>query len=866
MKFFLSLLIGCFLACSLSAQKLAGRIVDANEQPIPNATVFIRETKHGIMADEEGEFQAVIEAGDYTLDISSLGFERKTLMVVVPPEGLTLTIQLSEKSVRLREVIVTPGKEDPAYRVMRQVIARAPYHFHQVKSYESDVYFKGNFMMDKIPAIIRSQIKEPELKNLIGKRIVYESQNEIQYTAPDKYEQRVIALATTFPKNFNIDDSAPLFTMILNIYSPQIFGGLMGPGSFSVYKFRLDDIYEEGDHQIYKISIIPRKNNGQLVSGHFYVVQDTWTIQQASLKVSQAGITMHLNLVYHEVKPGAFLPSACEGNMDMSIMGIKGDGHFYASIKYKNLETNDVNIFAKVDTTRTTDQVTAEQKPLTKKQQSDQQKIEELASKEKLTNREAYKMAQLIEKAVEPEEVKEQKRQLEIRPVNSAVVVTRDSLALMYDSTFWNKTRSLPLRDDELLSYRQYDSLRLVHDSLIRADSLKNRTFGKWMSHILLGDNMKFGKKFYISYNGLLRACPEYNFVDGFNIGQRIETGINFDQNRSFSIAPAVYYTTARKEVDFVIEGKLSYAPLRNGNFTVSTGNTTADHAGRNGTGRFYNTLGSILFANNTAKFYQKRFVSVNNEIDLTNGLRLTAGFNYEKRNDLDNNTSWNIRNKEPNDNRPHGRTERMPDHTANIASISLEYTPRYYYSIWNGKKQYRRSDYPTFRLRYNKGFAGSSHINSSFDKLEASFSHTITLNLFNQFDYAASAGAFLSAKQTYFPDYKHFPSNEMFLTDKLFFNSFTMDNYRFATNEKWVQGFATYSSQYILLKQLPFLQRYLFDEAVHLKTLWIPGANHNEAGYSIGFGNVGRIGIFVGFDKLKYEHFGFVLSLPLFY
>ena len=864
MKLFLFLLIESLFVCLLHAQKLTGRIIDVNEQPIPNATVFIRETSHGIMADEQGEFQTVIEAGDYTLDISSLGFERKTVKVAIPPDGLTLAIQLSEKTVRLREVIVTPGKEDPAYRVMRNVIARAPYHFHQVKSYESDVYFKGNFMMEKMPALIKSQIKEPDLKNMIGKRIVYESQNEIQYTAPDKYEQRVTALSTTFPKSLNIDDSAPLFTMIMNIYSPQIFGGLMGTGSFSVYKFQLDDIYEEGNHQIYKIRIIPRKQNGQLASGHFYIVQDTWTIQQANLNISQAGMTMHLNLVYHEVKPGAFLPSACEGNMEMSIMGIKGDGHFYASIKYKTLETNDLHILANIDTTRTVNQDTVEQKPLTKKQQRDQQKMEELAGKEKLTNREAYKMAQLIEKTVEPDEVKEQKRELEIRSINSAIVVTRDSLALMHDSSFWNKTRSLPLRDDELLSYRQYDSLRLVHDSLISADSLKNRTLGKWMSHILLGDNMKFGKKFYISYGGLLTACPEYNFVDGFSIGQRIETGVNFDKNRSFSISPSVYYTTARKEVDYIIDGKLTYAPLRNGIFTVSTGNTIADHAGRTGTARFYNTLTSILLAGNTVKFYQKRFFSVTNEIDLTNGLILTTGFNYEKRNDLDNKTSWNILNKEPNDNRPHGLTEKMPDHDSYTLNISLEYTPRYYYSIWNGKKNYRRSDYPTFRLRYNKGFAGSSHINSSFEKIEASFTHTIQFNLFNQLYYAAGAGAFLSNKQTYLADYKHFPSNELFLTDKLFNNSFTTDNYIFATNEKWVQGFVTYSSQYLLIKQLPFLQRYLFDEAVHLKTLWIPGTNHNEAGYSIGFGGIGRIGVFFCFRKQKYEHLGIILSLPI--
>ena len=787
------------------------------------------------------------------------------MTVVVPPEGLTIAIQLTEKIVELHEVVVTPGKEDPAYRVMRHVIARAPYYSHQVKSYESDVYFKGAIKVDKIPALIRSQIKEPELKNLIGKRMVYESNNEIKYTAPDKYEQRVTALTTTLPKSLDFGDSMPLFSIVMNIYNPTAFGGLMGPGSFSVYKFKLEDIYEEGGHQIYKIRIIPRKNSSQLVNGHLYVVQDSWTIQQANLLLSQTGTTLNLNLTYHEIKPGAFLPSASEGSMEMSLMGIKGDGHFYASIKYNDLETNDgYRGIEGIGGVGDSVQVATEQKPATAKQQKELQKIEELAGKENLTTREAYKMAQLIEKTVEPDEMKEQRQSLEIRSLSSSYIGTRDSLALLRDSTFWNNIRSLPLRDDELQSYRQRDSLRLLADSLKSADSLKNRAPGKWMTRILLGDRIKMGEKYYISYTGLLLACTEYNFVDGFGIGQRIETGVNFDRNRSLSIAPAVYYTTARKAVDYVIDGRLTYAPLRGGILTVSTGNTLSDHAGRDGTARFINTLASIFVAENTAKFYQKQFASITNVVDLANGLRLTAGFNYEKRNDLENNTSWNILNKEPNDNRPHGWAERMPDHEAYTASFALEYKPRYYYRISNGKKQYSHSAYPTFRLSYNKSFAGSSRVNSSFENIETSLSHTVNLNLFSQLYYAADAGVFLSAKQTCLPDYKHFSTNEMFLTGKSFNNSFTIDNYIFATNKRWAQGFITYQSQYFLIKQLPFMQRLLFDEAVHLKTLWIPGANHHEAGYSIGLGDVGRFGVFFGFRKQKYDSFGLVLTLPL--
>ena len=250
--------------------------------------------------------------------------------------------------------------------------------------------------------------------------------------------------------------------------------------------------------------------------------------------------------------------------------------------------------------------------------------------------------------------------------------------------------------------------------------------------------------------------------------------------------------------------------------------------------------------------------------MDVANGLVLSTGFNYENRNDLENNTSYNILNKQPNSNRPHGQTAIMPDHKAYVADITIEYTPRYYYNVWNGRKHYNKSSFPTMSLSYKKGFSGNDSKNSSFDNIEATILQNVRLNMFNSLFYEVNAGTFMSAKRTYLADYKHFRTDEMFLSGKLFNTSFMMDNYRYATNDKWLQAHATYASNYLLIKQLPFLQSMLFDEAIHLHTLWTPDINFNEAGYSIGFENLIRIGVFVGFNKLKHESTGIIVSLPL--
>jgi hypothetical protein len=842
-------------AATSAAQLLSGRIIDTKGQPVPNATFYIRELTLGLIADGQGDFRTKIEPGHYTCEISSLGYERKTVTVAIPAEGLTLNVELQEKTYVLREVTVTPGKEDPAYGIMRKVISRAPRHLHQVKSYESEVYLKGPFKVDKVPALIKMQIKDKEIREMIGKTAVLEMQNEVTYHEPDQYRQHVIAVTGTVPAIFNLSDNVPLSMITNNIYTPSAFGGLLAPGSFSLYRFRLEDSYKEDGRYINRIQVTPRKKSGQLVSGQLYIEENTWSVQQANLSLSQAGTGMHFNLTYHEIKPGTFLPTAYDLSLNLDMLGVKGKGQFYASIKYNRLETNDPYPLTAKDTATAPKPAATPVKTQTKKQQKDLKKLEELANKEELTTREAYRMAQLMEKAVETEEVKAQKRRLEQRPLDSLITVTRDSLAPLRDSAYWAEHRNLPLREEERLSYLRHDSLPKTAGT----DTRKKST----ATGLLFGERISTGKKTYIKYDGLLLACPEYNFVDGFRLGQKTEAGISLSGNRLLSLSPAIYYTTARKEMDVTVDGTLAYAPMQNGKFVLSTGNTTADYAGRNGTGRFGNTLGSLFLAKNTAKFYRKRYISLSNRIDPANGLTLHTGLNYEKRNSLENNTSYRFFGGRPADNLPHGQTGNMPGHSALTADITVEYTPGYRYSVWKGRKFYIDSDYPTVSLHYRRAFGTGN--NSSFERMEATVFQDIRLNLFNRLSCELNAGIFTSSRQTRLPDFKHFRTNEMFLTGKPFNNSFSLlENYRYATDDKWLQAHVAYTSGYLLLKQIPFLQGSLFNESLHIRSLWLPHLNHSEAGYSIGVDGIGRIGIFAGFNGPDYESMGFTVSLPL--
>ncbi|MDR1918595.1 MAG: DUF5686 and carboxypeptidase regulatory-like domain-containing protein [Tannerellaceae bacterium] len=856
------ILLSFVWAAGLSAQTLEGVITDREGIPVSNASVYIREAAQGIMADDKGEFQARLANGGYTLDISSLGYEKKTVAVAIDKPSVSLSVVMEKKTYALKEVIVRANREDPAYAVMRKAIAMAPFYLHQVKSYESEVYDKGSAKVEKIPALFKVRLNNMEAKNLVNRLLVMESHKEVRFTDPDKYEQTIKAYSSTIPEEI----SGGEILKILNtssIYAPDAFGWIspLSPGAFSYYKFTFEGISREGEHWVNKIRVQPKKKNAKLVSGRLYIVENAWNVHNVDLTATQLGVTVHITISYNEVKPYAFLPTAYNMDVRIDAMGVKASAKHYSSVQYKDVVLNEAQGVIRKKEQPPKPQPATVEKPQTPKQQKAQRQLEALSEKENLSNRDAYKMAKLMREAAEPEESRKERESLELLSARSKTQITVDTLAQSRDSLYWSAVRNLPLREEELQSYREKDSL-ILRDSL-RGGVVSvggNSPFSRW----LMGDRIRLKKKYSLRHNGLLGTVGEYNFADGFRLGHRLEGRVEFAPNHRLTLSPAVYYATARRAAVWQVDGTYRYAPMRNAELFVSGGNTTTGFNAESGDLRLINAVASLFFAENPVKLYRKEYLEARHRIDVANGLILTAGMAYEKRSALENRTSYSFFGGTPSPNIPAGQAP-MPGHTALKASLGVEYTPRHHYRVRQGRKVYAHSAYPTFSLRYEKAFPGGSANAASFDRLEAGIRQEITLNAFDRLGYRLNAGIFLSSKYMQFPDYKHFDAPGLFVTGNSPESNFSLPgNYAYSTSKQWLQAHLNYTSAYLLIKRLPFLQNYLFDESLHLRTLWIPGKSYQEAGYSAGLGDMVRVGVFAGFENGKYHSAGLSLSLPL--
>ena len=99
-------------AGSLAAQRysLGGRVTDSAEQPIPYATVVVLQNDiqvAGTTTNSDGRFTLSAEGGDYTLNITYIGYKSAQHPVSLTQNTTLADIVLEEDSEKIDEVVVT---------------------------------------------------------------------------------------------------------------------------------------------------------------------------------------------------------------------------------------------------------------------------------------------------------------------------------------------------------------------------------------------------------------------------------------------------------------------------------------------------------------------------------------------------------------------------------------------------------------------------------------------------------------------------------------------------------------------------------------------------------------------------------------
>ncbi len=875
MKNILTISFLLLFTSGISAQTLGGLITGINGAPIPYSTVYISELKLGTTANGKGEYKLNIRPGNYSIIYQSLGYSPEIKKVTISEEDKILNVVLQVQYYDIPEVRVTSSGEDPAYGIMRKAIGLAPYYLNQIRHYKAEVYIKGGMVIRKIPKIMKKRIEADEQNLKEGETYIIESLNEIEFNAPDRFDQRIISQHSTFPESGETEIS-PMDIVTASFYQPllaDIAISPLSPNAMAHYRFKYEGSTFQGDRVIDKISVIPRRKSQQVFEGTIFIVEDLWCLHSVDLVNENIAGSIEIKQIYTPVQDDIWMPVSHNFDINISIMGVKAGGTYGSAVTYTVVEPNTgLPVPEEILSAESHDEPSPEIIP---EKSKDQARIEEILTKEELSNRDMVKLSRLMDK--EDKKVDTTSSNLEIV---EKTAVTVDENAGKRDSTYWNDVRPIPLSNEELLSLRTSDSLAshilrpakgTVSDTTGPAQSssgrFKNVIRGIATGHTFYSNDRSLSFK----YGGIIKTDHfRFNTVDGFTYGTDFSLAKKWENGPALTISPEIDWAFAREKLLWRVNSTLTYSRMKQARLHLWFGRRSLDYNNSAGISPGLNTFTSLLFRNNYLKLYETRYITLVNRFELVNGFYVEMRYYHDNRSTLVNYSDFSLfsRDKEYTPNIPVNSYIHVPsisgdwynpeNHIHDAGRITLTYTPGQRYRINNGSKSPAGSDWPTFILSWehgsNKAFGKPGQ---SYDLVRFEAGKSTNIGAFSEYSWKVRAGGFPDNRGIEFQDFVHFNSQPVPLLFANYQDAFMLpDYYSLATPEYFLEAHARITSPYILIKLLPFLSNTLIRENISFSYLYTPATrNYYEIGYALSeVFLLGRVGVYAGFNDLSFK------------
>jgi hypothetical protein len=892
----LTFLVTIIISYTSTAQILKGRITNQTGDPVQYATVYIEELRQGTTSNTKGDYEIKLQAGKYKVIYQSLGYQPVYVNVTITDGTILKNVMLPLQYYEIPEVRISATGEDPAYIIMRKVIGMAPYYLNNISYYKAEVYLKGNLVINRIPKLLQksmkiessghgtqvsagSKTKTEEKQIKAGDSFLMESVNEIEFTAPDKYVQRMISLNSTFPAQGN--EISPMSFIQASFYQPVLADmaiSPLAPNAFSHYNFRYLGASLQGNFTINKIQVIPKRKSQQLFEGTIYVIEDLWCLQSVDLTNENLVGKIRVQQLYIPVQDDIWMPVSHKFEVNISIIGFKADAGYGSSVKYTSVKPN-LSLQRPVSiTTDFTGKAGSVRKSTDTIVSKSKKQINKILEKDELSNRDMVKLSRLMEKESESSLSDSGKKSLEIKDQTTHIV---EKDADKKDSAYWANVRPIPLSDIELRTLKISDSIKSVSlvrqqasDTITQVKPIEKSKFFKTLREIAIGHTWSDTSGFRFTYGGLIDLTRfGFNSVDGFSYGMNFNVSKTWRKKSSLSISPDLRWAFSRKELLWALNTSYSFDKIKHSQVYLRFGSSSKDISSGGGINLFLNSDYSLFLKKNYLKLYESKYLTAGYSTELVNGLRLDLSGNYDDRHILQNTTNFSFLkssklytenipvNKYLSDGSNWINALRDQKHFDLLARLS--YTPYQKYRMRRGNKIPEDSDWPTFDLTWQHGFNDFREIKPGlrqYDMFRFEASRNSSIGAFSNFRWRVRAAGFLDNRSLTFYDFFHINSQPLPLLINNYEDAFMIPSfYSLSTPEFYAEAHIKYTTPYLLLKLLPGFSNTLMRENLSLSYLGSRyHLNYTELGYSISeIMFLGELGVYVGFDDIRYRSVG---------
>lgn len=316
---------------TLTAQNITsvnGIVKDSvSGEPLSFVSVLFKKSTIGTMTDDDGKFSLQNNKGFTILEIASLGYDTKQIILKPGSKNSNLIVLLSPTSFEIQEVVVKPQKEkyskkdNPAVELIKKVIEHKDNNRIEAKEeYKTEKYEKLSLSLDNFnPNLEKNKFmkKFKFIKNYLdtseftGKPILTISVRE---TLSDIYYRKNPHALKTFTKakrlqgvdesmdeggiTTNLEEifqSINIFDNNINLLLNRFVSPLSSTLATSYYKYYIMDTVMVENDKCIDLAFVPFNSESYGFTGRLYITTDgNYSVKKALLNVP---VNINLNFV-----------------------------------------------------------------------------------------------------------------------------------------------------------------------------------------------------------------------------------------------------------------------------------------------------------------------------------------------------------------------------------------------------------------------------------------------------------------------------------------------------------------------------------------------------------------------------------------
>ncbi len=776
----------------VSAQYLlTGKITGHDNKPASFASVYIRNSTYGTVANEEGMYQFKLNAGTYEVVYRFVGYKEVAEKITITDQNVQHDMHLENENYQFAEYNRTnPKIQDSAVTIIRKVIAKRRYYLEHVKQYSCIVYVKGVQKLDRAPKSLMGQNVSDALSvDSNGKGILYQSESlsDYNFEQPDKVKEKMIASKTVgrntaFSYNKASDLAVNFYNNIFSVpgLSSHGFVSPIADNALHYYRYVLVGSKIENGVTVHKIQVIPKRSYDPVFVGNIYIVEGDWRLYGVDLRLTneENGLnlvdTLSVSQEYVPITDSVWLPLTTRFNFNGNVLGFQFEGYYLSIYNNYNLQP---------------------------------------AFPDNYFNGERMRV---------------------------------DTIENSRDSVYWQGARPVPLTRQERTDYYKKEFRAQLEKSIEKysPDKIHKNAF-LVLPYIPFGYKATYHDNKDSIYVDPFIQTVFYNTVEGVGLNLRGTYAHHYDNLQSYSISPNLRYGNSDKLFNANVKGEYNYDPLNRGKFSFGFGSAILDLSNVGTRSVYFNTLSTLLSERNYVKYYRSEFGELGYQHDLSRNLLLKADLSYANRTQLYNNSYYAI--KTYDDRHLTSNNPLMPDAPATDRSVlfpqnraltlaaSLTYTFDQQYVTRPYGRTYEPSPYPQIRFNYRKGINGvfGSDVNYDFASIEI-FQEHLTTGLMGFSSFKFAGGDFFNRSRLYFMDYNHFQGNQGTTFDPTPGSFHFLPFYTYSASGAYFEGHYEHDFAGYFLNNIPFIRKLKLEEIIGVNYL-NESNNRNYSEFYIG-------------------------------